>query len=250
MPAIRFLAVALFVFQLDVSASAAGLIRQLPRDGEWVRYQWSVSNGTGGPDQSAGTLTISSVGNAVSNGQMCRWLELKLIYEEGAVKHAFFTKWLVPEKDINAETDFTQLALQTWLKVDDAQAVQRLAPADAPQWLHRIQPVFRDIFKSLPDAGKLDDKAVDYQHGKLACTGFKQATVGNATKVTINGTPAELTTKSVRSLWLHKDVPFGVASCENERTSLRNGESNSMEVVRFSLSDFGSEAKTEVATQN
>jgi hypothetical protein len=238
-------AVVLLVLALGSSASAAGLISQIPKDGEWVRYQWSHSTGAG---ETSGTLTMSSVGSSTVDGQLCRWLELKLTYDEGTVKHAFVTKVLAPEKDIKAEASF--MPAQVWFKVDDAPPVPRLNPKDAPEWLNRIQLVLKHVLLPLRDAGKLNDKTIEYQHGKLTCSGLKQTAIGDATKVTINGTPAEWKTASARSLWMHKDVPFGIARCESQHTFLQNGEATKVESVNFFLSDFGSDAKTELPSQN
>jgi hypothetical protein len=228
-------------------APAGGLISQFPIDGAWVRYQWSLLQGGG---EVTGTLTISSVGTSTKNNQKSRWLELKLNYDEGTVKHAFLAKLLVNEQDIVAQADLMQSASQVWLRVDDQAPIQRLSPRDAPEWLNRTQRIFRHVALPMRDLGKLDEKTVEFQRGKLECSGRKQEFLGPATKVTINGVPAELKSSYTQAVWLHKDVPFGVATCESRMDLLHDGQSTKSETVKFLLSDFGTDAKTELPDQN
>lgn len=104
------------------TASAQGLIRNLPKDGTWVKYEGTVTQETKRPDSNEGdlklewrrTLTIKSVGTeqAEYRGQTvpARWLELSV--ETGLAKEGVLEagpggvqvyKILVPESAVTGE---------------------------------------------------------------------------------------------------------------------------------------------------
>ena len=66
---------------LPSTARSEGLIRKLPEDGVWARFEVEgrISHGTEASQRfdSTGSLTISSVGREVVKGEPCRWIEAK-----------------------------------------------------------------------------------------------------------------------------------------------------------------------------
>ncbi len=123
---------------LPSTASADGLLRRLPADGSWVRYQWTFTRTEGAP-QLAGTITISSVGTTTVADEKCRWLELKLIYDEQQSKHLWLMKLLIPEKHFKHGDDFMKQSVRMWFKVDDMGATEKPSlPKDTPEWIRNV----------------------------------------------------------------------------------------------------------------
>ena len=195
---------------------AGGLISQFPKDGAWVRY---TVVGTF-PDKQAlppGTLSISSVGKQELEGIPCRWLEFKMTFTEVKVEHTFVLTMLIAEKELKPGTDFISSAKRRVMQIDEEPPVDVLTPDKSPEWLWKMEPVLTAGVDPDPrkEVGKLADRAVDYQSGKLiGCRGGNQEWASERANVKALGVAATLQQKVIRSVWSHKDIPFGVAACE------------------------------------
>src|SRR5262245_8792356 len=83
--AVTWLALLSALWLRPAPARGDGLIRQLPEDGTWVRYDATLQKydpRTGKPGQKyTATQTISSVGRKIVDGETCRMIELKCVID-------------------------------------------------------------------------------------------------------------------------------------------------------------------------
>ncbi len=101
---------------LPTAVLADGLIYQVPPDGTWVRFQ---TDGTReAPDGKVvpltGTITLSSVGVAKVDGEVCRWIEFggeAKLNDESATQ---FHKLLIPEKHLGKGQDPLPHVRKAW----------------------------------------------------------------------------------------------------------------------------------------
>ena len=91
----------LVVTTLADTASADGLIYQLPEDGTGVTYDMEIKQTVRGRENTTnGTLTIKSVGETILGGENCRWIECKMVTRLGRFDQVVISKTLIPEKQL------------------------------------------------------------------------------------------------------------------------------------------------------
>lgn len=215
---ILFLAV-VFGGSPQSKARADGLIYRLPQDGAWVRYDLS-EEGTQvakGPVKAVGTLMLSSVGRQRSEGQPCRWIELKFDVDIAAklpdrqvkAQRHILLKMLIPEEYLAAGAD--PLAHVRRLYYKDADRKPELI--EDVKWKQYEIDRFRPLFPK-PPTGKVaeDHRTVatfDTKVGRLDCKKltFEISYDGPLAR----GTRGRWVWQGEHQVWLSEEVPFGVA---------------------------------------
>jgi hypothetical protein len=206
------------------SASAQGLIHQLPPDGTSVRYSVAVTRkGPGGEASNVAVdVTVSSVGVLKGSDGDLRWIEISLRLPE----QSQLLKLAIPEKRFGKGQDpFAHIA-RAWLKRSDAEPEQV-----EPDRARRAVAVFlAPHFDKLTGEGS---DTLDTKIGKLECTvreGKTTATFDNTTM------------ESTGRFWLSSQAPFGWAQLELHRRSMRGGELVRESTSRFTIAEVRRQA--------
>ncbi|MFO0917167.1 MAG: hypothetical protein U0872_02500 [Planctomycetaceae bacterium] len=239
------LALLFVVTPLDRLAKADGLIQRLPSDGGWVKYQWSMAHQG---QQTAGTLTMSAVGTMMINQEACRWLEFQLTTGEKDAAHALLIKVCVTETAVQNHSELGAGVRRMWFKIDDELPTEKLSPADAPEWLHAVQGVLTGVFSPLDKGDELADKEIAFQRGSFKCQGWAESQDGETVTLMINGKPVPSKMITKRSLWVHRDIPFGTAECTVE-TQIDDQQSTARNTTMM-LVDFGVDAQSALPNHN
>ncbi|MEY3172527.1 MAG: hypothetical protein RLZZ436_440 [Planctomycetota bacterium] len=202
------------------SASAQGLIFQLPEDSRGVEYQGTLTQGTSADDENALTwtceLTIKSVGreDAEFEGQVqpCRWIEIKTItgqageagIDPGPVGARIY-KVLVPESKVIGESRDSSGIANDMLPI--VRGFRRLGeegvePIRTPAL--RFYPTIA-LLTSYPDPEVIATNAVP----EIILQGQQFSAVHRKGRVVMESQKTRSTNEG--EYWVSKDIPFGLA---------------------------------------
>jgi hypothetical protein len=192
------------VFLFAGFVQADGLVYQLPKDGTWVSYDFTVSAKAQGQDMKAeGTLWMASVGQTTQDNQPCRWIELQLnlTSDLGGQKRTKVElyKVLVPEKYLAKGESPMEHVLQAWAKRSHMELKKLDDPGDVDR-----SPLPIILAGPWKDAKQLEKVEVESKLGKLACEGVESS---NEFKLRNEGVM-----KVKQEVRLHPDAPFGIVS--------------------------------------
>jgi hypothetical protein len=220
------------------TASADGLIYQLPSDGTSVRYKTEVVYSPNGQERTLkGSLTISSVGQANVDNEKCRWIEFKNVMTTEQGERILIAKCLIPEKDLGKGKSPGEHMIRGWIKLGDR---------DAQEFKEFDSQPGRDVLLGYlagpsPNAKELDKSEVDGPLGKLACigvTGDKDIQYGDRT-MTIYFENR-----------LHEKAPFGIVSAVWKMVVKNNGKVMGSGTSKMTLAETSTTAVTELPGKN
>jgi hypothetical protein len=232
---------------LTTSASAEGLLYQLPYDGAWAKFELNAK--TVDPDGTekttmSGTLTISSVGAIELEGQRCRWIELVFHGTRNDQKvYTDVNKLLIPEKHLAQGEDPLQHVLKAWrmhsknpgnspIEMPDVQnpespGGQSVRRDDLRQFLH-------GPFVAPQNLGKA---TVEGKFGKLECAGVSAQE---------HSKTGDVLRHSKFLIRLNDAVPFGVVMWRAEMNFEQDKKLLTMLTTTVKLLDFGKDAKSNI----
>lgn len=188
---------------LDLSAD--GLLMALPEDGTQVSYSVKVTADNPPPAGYQMSLTISSVGKAMHEGEPCRWIEIGFLSQVGEMRRDRFYKLLIPEAHLKAGSTPIEHVVKAYLNRGDGEAVEDkdfASPARGPL------PVL--LAGPLKGGKKLEATSIDTGLGKLECAGSKGTLAISETRGD-EGDETKFTLSVDMEARYHKKVPFGVA---------------------------------------
>jgi hypothetical protein len=189
-----------------------GLVHQLPTDGSSAYFSMELTTHQDGKSSSLkGSLTISSVGRAVVNGQPCRWIEVKTITDDGGASAELqLRKLLIPEKYLTAGQSPLEHVAKAWaLKASvrrtekgiDFKAVAKGEPRQVKDPTQSLTLLTLVLAGPLRKAKALREASVASGLGSLQCEGI-------AGEIPFGGVAASVESR------LHAKAPFGVVSWE------------------------------------
>jgi len=238
--------VCIFVIAVCCPANATradGLIHKLPADGSWARYdlQWHGPAPTGGlAVLRTGTLTVSSVGRSVVDGDQCRWIEIRNASERDGQEVVSALKMLIPEKYLLSGMNPPGRVVKAWSRHP---AVNGGAPQEITEFTgEHARPIraLSDMFFGMPaEVRMLDEESIETTKlGKLNCPGVA------ARHILTRGNLESTFDYEVR---LHDKAPFGVVMLSSASIHKEGGVTRIpayLTVLR--LSDFGIDAQSDL----
>lgn len=227
-------------------AHADGLIHKLPADGTWAQYdlQWHGPTPNGGlAVLRKGTLTVSSVGQSVVDGDQCRWIEIRHSSESDGREVVSVLKMLLPEKYLLAGMNPLGHVVKAWSRHP---AVHGGAPQEITESTgEKARPIraLSDMFFGLPaEVRMLDEEAIETSKlGRMKCPGI------SARHILTRGNLESTFDYEVR---LHDKAPFGVVLFSSATIHKEGGVTKIpayLTVLR--LADFGIDAHSELPDQ-
>ncbi|MGE5193891.1 MAG: hypothetical protein ACM3U2_15455 [Deltaproteobacteria bacterium] len=212
-------------------ARADGLIYQLPEDGGQVRYDMEIA--IAGQEQSVkGSMTVSSVGQVMENGEKCRWIELKMITQDAGQDRVAISKALIPEKHLGKGKSAAENMIRAWIKDAETEVVE-IRDIKAPQ-----AALLRAFLAGPPrNPGELEMIEIDGKLGKLECAG---ATGEMETESDIGTIVINVENR------LHEKAPFGLVSAVWKFEIKNNGQVAVAGTFKLTLADTGATALTEL----
>ena len=223
--------VAFIAAALAQPARADGLIYRLPEDGAQIRYETEIAIG----DQNVnlkGSVTVSSVGKAEENGEMCRWIEFKMITSNEGQDHVVVAKALIPEKHLGKGKSAADNMIRAWIKEENGEPfeIKDLKPPQAVA-------LRAFLAGPLKNAGELEKTEIDGKLGKLECPGATgeleiESDIGT---ITIN----------VENR-LHEKAPFGLVSAIWKFELKNNGQVLVAGTFKLTPTDTGTTALSEL----
>jgi hypothetical protein len=216
---------------LTQMARADGLIYQLPKDGEQVRYDMEIAVA----DQNVnvkGSVTVSSVGKVTENGEECRWIEFKMISPQDGQDHVAVSKALIPEKHLGKGKAAAENFIRGWIKDGEGEPFE-VKDLKAPQAV-----ALRAFLAGTPkNAGELEKTEIDGKLGKLECpcaTGEMELESDIGT-ITIN----------VENR-LHEKAPFGLVNAAWKFELKNNGQVIVAGAFKLTLADTSTTALSDL----
>lgn len=210
---------------------ADGLVRTLPEDGSWVKYniRMQANDAT-----ITGTVRVASVGKGFTEAGACRWIEVRLDTSgpaEGTI--AARSKFLVPESAVMRGKDPTALIEKKWLKMGDG-ALQDLKVEPFEPVDHLLK-----LFAGPPLKGveALPAIAVANKLGNLDCP-------GETGKTELNALGAKLKPQ-VEARWNDK-VPFGTVEYRVSFEETLPGDNRLSVSIHLTYEDSGDGATSEL----
>jgi len=148
------------------SATADGLITQLPDDGSWAEFELKLTlTEDGQKRERSAYLRLSSVGQDVHEGTKCRWVELQISRTEPPQPDEV-TKILVPEESLKSGKVTAASLIRGWRKAADEEATE--VDNDRPRL--KIGPLALLLSGSFSDSPKPEKEEVKVEGlGPLAC---------------------------------------------------------------------------------
>src|SRR5262245_44763050 len=119
-PSMRAIATLLIVMTMHFAspgARADGLIHKLPPDGDWSKFdlEWQGPSPAGElTTLRKGTLTVSSVGRGLAEGERCRWIEVRNSTTAEDKETVSIQKLLIPEKYLLAGMNPLGHVVKAW----------------------------------------------------------------------------------------------------------------------------------------
>jgi hypothetical protein len=205
------------------TARAEGLLRQLPEDGSWVRFDFEAKR-DGAETGEKGSLTISSVGRMSQGNEDYRWIEYKVTTSSRTI----LLKLLVSEKYLKSGDSPLGHAQKGWLKFANGNTRELNLPIGG-----ELLVILSWYFPGpLEGTKKLEKELVASKFGELECEG-------------ISGRTTVLENFHYNyDVRLHKKAPFGVVSCHSDMELKRDGKVQWTQSTTLKLADFGNEAES------
>jgi hypothetical protein len=212
-------------------ARADGLVRSLPEDGTWVKYnvRMQANDAT-----ITGSVRVASVGKGFTEAGACRWIEVRVETTgpaEGTVSAR--AKFLVPETAVMRGKDPTTLLEKKWLKMGDEALrdlkVEPFEPVDQLLKLFAGPPLI--------GAEALPAVAVANKLGNLDCP-------GETGKTELVALGAKLKPQ-IDARWNDK-VPFGTVDYRMEFNAVLPGDNKLDVTIHLTYEDSGDGAVSEL----
>jgi len=180
------------------SATADGLITQLPDDGSWAEFELKLTLTENGQQRERSAyLRLSSVGQVEHQGTKCRWVELQISRIEPPQPDEV-TKILVPEESLKSGKVTAASLIRGWRKPGDEEATE----LDKDQPRVKIGPLALLLSGSFSNSQKLEKDDVKVEGlGSLSCdktTGKHEMPMSPTENL-----PADIT------VWRHSKASFG-----------------------------------------
>jgi hypothetical protein len=180
------------------SATADGLITQLPDDGSWAEFELKLTlTKNDQKREHSAYLRLSSVGQVEHQGTKCRWVELQVSRTEPPTPDEV-AKILVPEESLKSGKVTVANLIRGWSKPGDDETVE--LDRDRPRL--KIGPLAMLLSGSSSDSQKSEKEEVQVDGlGPLACeksTGKHDLPMSPGDNL-----PADIT------LWRHSKASFG-----------------------------------------
>lgn len=228
-------------------ALGEGLLFQLPADGASVTFDLELT-GLIPPNKkmsAKGVLTMASVGKETSDGEACRWIEVKMKInqtEPEVQEIDQLVKVLIPEKHVKAGASPREHIVKAWTKSTATTGAGKtfevkLKAMDLKN-PGRNAGILAVLFGPYKDAKKLAKQEVESGLGKLECEGL------SATNSFQVGDETHIVHFENR---LHPKAPFGVVTLTMKMQAERDGKPRGSATMTLRLSKVGSGAKSEVA---
>jgi len=180
------------------SATADGLITQLPDDGSWAEFQLKLTLTENGQQRERSAyLRLSSVGQVEHQGAKCRWVEWQISRIEPPQPDEV-TKILVPEEALKSGKVTAASLIRGWRKPADEEATEM----DKDQPRVKIGPLALLLSGSFSDSQKIEKEDVKVEGlGSLACD--KSTGKHDMPMSPTENLPADIT------VWRHSKASFG-----------------------------------------
>jgi hypothetical protein len=208
-----------------LTASADGLIYQVPKDGTSVEYDMKLSFNNATVDGNElnvdGSLKISSVGKEIVNGQPCRWIEFEVRSNKPDREHANWTKVLVPETELAAGKAPIKHIRRAWFQLND-QAVREISDFTISD--NDVGALLAFLAGPFTDNKELVAKTIESGLGKLDCKG-----VSGSIEFASNKRKHKYTYRNR----LHEKAPFGVVSSDIKFEIMNHGRLESSGTIRI-----------------
>ena len=273
------------------AASADGLIFQLPPDGSWVRYdvsddadlEYEIGKDVKIPEanrkellaamprkmkDNTASLTLSSVGKQEHNGEPHRWIEMTQDVEfpktgkpgddKSADKQSrvITLKMLIPEKQLQAGADPLAHVSKLYFK-DSDQPVKEVTDEKNKQYqLDRFRPIFPSPHSDARGTVRESVQSPNEKIGSLECERLKFPSKYSGPLA--GGTRGWWEWSGDHQIWLHKSVPFGVASLTFSGLSTESNQDKPEDSIivhvkgttRVIVAEIGSNAKSTLPGNN
>jgi hypothetical protein len=236
-----------FASSAAVLMSAVSLFAadKLPKDGAWARYYVYSKMPDG--NEYASHRTIRFVGTVVENGKTHRWIEWSLADApaDGGKKKpiTFVRKFLLTEKSLRESSHPLREFVRGW-EGFEGKTPRRIATKGDDRELAIVSAGGSQLL-FLPGVLKTtkpsrSSRTIDYQHGQLR---VKSGCVGTYEDVYRPMTaPLASTWKTDYELWLHRDVPLGMASVKKKMVLIRKDAKGKKTVRDLGTSEWWVEA--------
>jgi hypothetical protein len=210
-------------------AAGGGLVHRLPADQTAAKFDLKVTTERNGMETtSAGSLTLSSVGQVDAAGGKARWIEFTLVLAHDGMERTIIAKVLIPEKRLaKGETPIDHV-IKGWLKQGEGEVAEM---NDARGQRGGPLPVF--LSGPLDDAKKLDAVEIESALGKLSCPG-----VSGRKKITQDQDEliAQIEART------HGQAPFGVVTARIGLEVSRGGQLRQKLVIDLKLAKVKQDA--------
>jgi hypothetical protein len=229
---------------------------ELPKDGAWARYYVHAKSSNGRENSSR--LTIGMVGTVVEGGKKLRWIEVSETYEPERPKkprekkYTSVLKLLVPERALlESDAPLKQL-VRGWSWDNVSKRVDKVDTGKRD--LQRFEAFYRPYVVYFPGPLKRakrtrNSRDVDHQKGRLQIAGGLAG--HNIARWHAFTVPEQRSMTLDVELWLHKDVPLGMASAKLTRTYRFKKDGNKepekvrvVSDVEFTVEAWGTDAKS------
>jgi len=234
-----------------VFASVAQAADELPKDGAWARY-YVQSKGPDGTEHTFHT-TIRFVGTVVEKGKRCRWVEwTEAVPADGddgkkTIRKSVL-KFLFTEKSLRESSQPLPEFIRGW----SGEEGKPPSPLETTQRNRETTNISGTNLVFLPGVLKTtkatrNPRTVDYQQGQLR---LKTGRSGTYEAVYHPSTvPLVFTWKTDYELWLHKDVPLGMASTRMKMVFIRKDAKGKKTVrdlatIEWWVEAWGTDAKS------
>ena len=221
----------LVVTTLADTASADGLIYQLPEDGTGVTYDMEIKQTVRGRENTTnGTLTIKSVGETILGGESCRWIECKMVTRLGRFDQVVISKTLIPEKQLGKGKSPLDHVIRHWHKFGKSDAREMMEMAGKGVAIPYLAGPPKDD-KSI-EAIEVESKL-----GNLDCPGATGTLEFESDKTTIR---FEFENR------LHEKAPFGVVAAVWKFEMKKDGQIEATGTTTLTLAEIDSAATSDL----
>jgi hypothetical protein len=232
------LAGAVLVVLSTQSTRADGLIYQLPPDRTQVRYETEGTSVINGEKLVVkGSLTISSVGKSIAEGEECRWIEFKNVFQTDMGERIFIAKFLIPKKHLGRGKSAEKHMIRAWIKRDGSEP-QEITDLESPGSRMLVGYLAGPINPEELAKVEIETQAL----GKLSCGGVKGR--------------REFQDEDNGSLTIHfetrlnEKAPFGVVSALWKFERRVDGKVESTGATKMTLAEMNTTALSELPDKN
>lgn len=221
---------------------AEGLLYALSEDGSWVSFEMvgtATDPESKDPDKIEGTITMSSVGVEIIDGQRCRWIEIAGESTLNGKEFISADKLLIPEEHLAKGKDPIKHVLRLWTKHSQIDGGQPFQTEDLSGKAAQIRLQSLTVFLHGPFLGRIDKlspEVIETKLGKLACKGVRS----NEDLMYRDGRSKQWS----YSIRLHEQAPFGVVAWDGKVIVQSPGQQPVTQTQSLKLKDFGKNAKS------